>query len=393
MVVGKWFTLAVVLSLSLHLVSCGGQGLDAEVVEVAPPGCPTVDETLSSTMDAARAGKLASLVPYFEALEGRDGLDGALRVVLGLLRALGRDVINVHVVSELRATAEALQPTLLRLLSPYADAAANRDRDAMLPFDAMAEMLSACPAGTFSEPLAVLLTDRELVDSLIALLDDPGAARLIAGATGPIGSPSGRDGFIALLDAVGVALQSDDFDFDALANLLGSLMPIDEPPLDRVLAAARPLLTGDNLALFRLATSCMASVSREVGTCGAQNGMQLVAAALYELVAQELPDLAALLDTFRPVLTGSADPDVLALASLLTDAFSTDAELRNALVGLLAFSLEIERVPLLFDAGRSLLEAGSLAEGVDLLQILSEEDCTGVGERALGDLSRTAGAP
>jgi hypothetical protein len=390
----KWAAPIVAsMLMTAQVLGCGGAGHEAPVVEVQDSVCPTVDETLSSTMDAARAGRLSSLAPLFEQLEARDGLTGALRVVLHLLRTLGPEVVNARAVSALKQLAIELQPTLLRLLAPYAAAADASDRDALLAFDAAAEMFTTCPDGTFTGPLAVLLQDRELLDSLVALLDDPQTLRILEDATGPLDSEAGQRGFIALLDAIGVALASENFDFDGLVALVGTFMPVDEPPLSRVLAAARPLLVGDNLATFRAAVQCMNSVSRDVSTRGTQNGMQLVAAALYELVAQELGDLASLLQALRPLLTESADADLLMLVRTVSDAVGDDSELRNELVELVSFGLELERVSLVLDAGRALLEAGSLPEGVEILMVLSEEACSELAAAGLHELSGAVRAP
>jgi hypothetical protein len=372
------FVASVSLTLALLSTSCGGPGHEPPVVELREHHCPTLDATLDKTMEAARAGNLDSLNEFFEALEDRDGLTGAMRALLSMLRVLGRDVLSAAAIAELRTLAVSLEPTLLRLIAPFADAAEARDRDMLLPFDAASEMLLQCPDGTFTEPLAILLSDRALVDALILFLDDPKSLELLVSATGPLGSPGGRAGFIAIFDALAVALQSDNFDFDSLVGLLEALVPVNEPPLSQLIDAARPLLTGENLAVFRAGVECMSSVTRTMGNGSSQNGMQLVAAVVYVVVVQEMGDLARLLDILRPLMTETGDTDLLTLLGTVSDGITADPELRRDLIQLAAFGLSIERIDLVLDAGRALLEAGSLPEIVDLLVIVSEDQCTDV---------------
>jgi hypothetical protein len=71
------------------------------------------------------------------------------------------------------------------------------------------------------------------------------------------------------------------------------------------------------------------------------------------------------------------------LMELLGDAIAADPTLRQEMIALAAFSLEIERSPLVLSALHGFLEAGSLPEGAGLLIVLSEDECTEVGREAL----------
>ncbi len=84
----------------------------------------------------------------------------------------------------------------------------------------------------------------------------------------------------------------------------------------------------------------------------------------------------ALIDRLEPLLIRTGDPTVIALIDALAEAIQSDRTLRATLIDLIAFVLEVDRVPLLLHGFDALLQAGSLGELLALVDaVILSADC------------------
>jgi len=361
------------------LATCGGNDVDAPPVTLPDSSCPTLDDTLPNTLQALQDGRLDGIASIARDLQVQQGgvlLAEALRAVVLLVRSIPLEVGATVDFDAVRGLVRDIEPLLADVLQPFVSEPAGSDagRDRLLAFDALGEVVAQCPEGSVLDAVGLLTSDPDFLAALQSSLKDPTLVGLVQSLPAPSGSSTSRHGFALLIDTMLNALLSQNFVFTDLVDLIAPFFPVDTPPLSTLLPPLERLLGGDGLETLRTLIRCLQDVERTPSDGAPRNGGLLLGAMLYDVIAAQSGSLADLLGSLEPIFARATDPSFLALLDAVVEGIQSDEELRQNLIDLLVFGLDIHRVGDLLHGVIALLEADSLQELLTVVENLFVND-------------------
>jgi hypothetical protein len=354
--------------LALWLATgCGAEGEAAPEPRGLVGSCPTLGARLAKTRAALGEDVGEGLRVAVEAAAARrDGddvralLDGVLAVVAELWRQLQDEGRTLPIAALDEALARA-QPQLVAALRYLAAPGAAQ----AAAYDLIAGLLTACPSGSVTEALLLVLTDEALLSALGASLSDP-TVLAIVGALPP------GEGLAPLVRAVVRAINSPRFVFDDLVALIEPLFDLTQPPLDALLPPLRRLLSGEPLVTIRALTVCLEDA---ITTRAGQSGGEALGALLYGLLQAPGVELGALLGALEPALNLVQDPNTAGLLTAALQALRDDDRAREGLKPALLTLLSPAYGPGVLESLAALIEAGAVPEVLWALSDLLDPRC------------------
>ena len=352
----------VLAALSVGLLACGGDGVDAPRQD-PPPDCPGVDERLQPLYALLDAGELAHLQRAMAVSvpedTRRDVVDTLLRLVRRFEPGAFEDLAGEIETADKPGFVDALAGALRLLASdgpgaPYPAALRT-----------LRGTLASCEGAPMLSVLADLLEDDALLRAVIEVLADGGLSDALGRLA--VDDARGREALRLLLRNLLAAASSPDFDVRTLVDLLGFIVDLDAPPWpDLVAGVERFLAPGPALDAVQGLLLCFLDVDPDAN----------LGPPLFDLLTSDAVDLEAGLGAFPP----AGEPVVpLPLIRVLTTSLrflADDAEARRALVALGLVLLREDVAPGVLNDAAMLLEADVLGDILRLLATLATGSCT-----------------
>lgn len=361
---------ALTALLALCLVGCGAEGTEAPRVDAPQALCPTVDEHLSDTLAALRAGKAQNLANTLDLMEVArpDAAQGLLGAVLAIAGEVWRSGLreDTSLLTDLGALLDGLTPLLTSIIDHLAREGAVQ-RDAL---EAVSGLLATCPQRALTDAAALLVSRPELVGALGDLVEDPLVVSVIESLSD--GGQSGREGFVALFRTIIRALNSPNFVFADLTALIEPLFDLDAPPFDVLVAELELLLTAENLVTVRALTVCL---DQQIVVASGRTGTEALGALVYDLITDPQIRLGERLGELEPALEVLDDPRVRAALDAILGRLQSDEAVREGLKPGIRFLLAPEHVSGVLSDASALIQAGLLPDVIGLLTDVLEP-CT-----------------
>lgn len=350
-------TYTIALALCLGSAGCGAEGTPAPRSEQPAHRCLTIDETTESLRSLAAEGALDSLAEVVDRLIGE--LNGGrtqqvLELILGVMQALPREEsssFEYQIILDLVDQAKGSMAVMVDFLRSGPD-----HRRYMFPI--LTQAVAECPRDSLILTVSDLFESTELMAALGLALDDPTIVNLLENI--PNQPEEGRSGFIALIRTMVNAMQSSNFEFSEMRDLL-AFLALDEPPMSFLLTELEAYLTGTTFEHLLLTLECLESTAVH-----GSPGVDVVGGLLYDLMTLDEMDVAGLLSLTAPLLAQLQAADIQIIGQAALDALIEDVELRLKAIDLIIFFLREDNLPPVLEAFSALLETDAI-EGLVIL--------------------------
>lgn len=360
--------------LLLLATGCGAQDQQAPLTPPPARRCPSLDQSLPQTLEAAQSGQLqplADALARFTDSQPGDTVGELLQLALDLLRALLPQAQGLDSSLSL-ALPQGLGASLGGALRGFLPEDPQQRADRLLLFQAADHWVHQCPQGTFTDPLLALLEDQALIQALVATLREPEVFALLAPLLTPEAGEVGRSSMETLLRLVVDELLKEEFDAQGLARAARPFLPVQEPPLSDLITELDRALQGSSLLQVQALLRCVEQPQLARSDGQTRDGVALLGAALYDAIAapgfQGAPVVAALPE-------GDSGSGLLGLARAALLLWRDQPALRQRLEPLIAFALDTEHTAPTLEGLAALLEAGALEELTGWLGQLSGQGC------------------